>query len=81
MAPGCRDTRAFPRRAPRACTKSIDPRQAAGRQRLLLADTGSSAKRQQADLGGQGPRNTTVSFLAQARLSAPGHERSAKPKT
>ena len=37
-----------------------------------MADTGSPAKRQQADLGGQGPRDTKVSFLALARLSALG---------
>lgn len=39
-----------------------------------MADTGSPAKRQQADLGGQGPRDTKVSFLTLARLSAPGQK-------
>jgi len=49
--------------------------EAASRQRRLMADTGSPAKRQQADLGGQGPRDTKVSFLTLAWLSAPGHNR------
>ena len=43
-------------------------------ERQLLAGTGSPARRQQADLGGQGPRDTKVSFLTLARLSAPGQQ-------
>ena len=39
-----------------------------------MADTGSPAKRQEADLGNQEPRDTKVSFLALARPSAPGHK-------
>ena len=39
-----------------------------------MADTGPSATRQRADLSGQGPRDTKVSFMTLARLSAPRHQ-------
>ena len=54
--------------------REIDGHRDDVRERQELADTGAPARCQRAGRGGQGPRDTKISFLTLARFSAPGHK-------